>query len=506
MKLTRILALAMVAIMAVSMPAMAERKVHTVTINNIQIQLNDEQATKLGLEVSLSGGGDEDRSYVNFAASGNNNSIVDSAFSYENERITLALDGMTSNYTVSKDELEKLMEQSMDGMSAQEMPFDPEDLQELIESYIEALEQTKELGKKPMTADEAKAFYEEAGFVIGAEETVAVNGIEMTLLRYDLDMDTQGMDKLVSASLSRLPAMKEFMAEYVEFVEEIAEKSGEKIELDPDHLFSGLYSELGSELRVKATVWTDEKGENIRMELEETITEAAPEEGTEPVSVTVPMTMQVNTDDAGQHMTMDMTMNQQGVEMTMNCKVNDAMPQEGAKGDFAFNMVVMGEQIDMNGEFNYDAIGKGEVSFQMDFPMGENSVSRTLVMVSSTGGDVNTNSLRFTTMQLDEGAGAENATNKFSLGFDVTVTEGTMPEGALIDNGKETVELMKMTKEQQDKALEELMTKGIMAYGQLMATDGVAQLVSDMVMAFKDAYETMTDDGAMPTADAQVAA
>ncbi len=498
MKLTRMLALVMALVMLISAPAMAGAKTHTVTFKHISIQENANDPTKMGLEVSFTGGGDEDRGYGAMTASGDGKQIVDAAISMENEMITLSMDGLTSNYTISKDDIEKMMEQGMGEDQNPDMPFDPEDIQELMEKYIEAIQQAKEQGKQTFTDEELAAFYTDAGFVAGAEETVTVNGVEMTLPRYDLDMDAQGLDKMISASFARVPAMKEFMEAYVEFLEKVSADSLETVHFDDEHLFSSLFEQTGTDIRVKAALWTDAKGDNLRMEMEETVTEKLPDspaaeaeatEPREPVTVVVPMTMQVNTDERGMHMTMDMDMDQQGVAMKMLFKLNDALLNEGAKGNFLFDMTVEDQAINLTGDYGYDAAGKGVLNCELNVPVGENATSRNSFQVTSTGGDVNTHSVQLRTMQMQKEGAITKELSRLTVGFDMVTAEGELPQGALIDNGKPSVDILTMTKEQQDKAMEELMTKGIMAYGQLMATEGVAKLLTDMVMMAQRAYE-----------------
>lgn len=469
----RMLSLALVlTVLLMPVSALAgDGKLKTVTASNFSLTVNDQEPILIGVTAKATVGMDDDRCYLAGDITGGQASIANFKAAMEDELLTLSLDGLSDNYVITQAELQALIEQST-GDQAAAMPFDQEDIQKLVESYMALLESSKAADKQ-----NSIEMFSDMGFVLQPEpEQVEVMGETMELQRVDVKMGLADLDKMMQVLMEQTPEAKAFLEEYFKFLEKLMQQSGAEMELDVEHLFESLYKDMGMDLSVEATVWTDDKGENMRMDMVENMSVT---EGNVTTTVSVPFMMQVKTDAEGAHMLMNMDMEQDGVKMAMSMGMNTAADDNA--GDFTMNITAQSEDaepvaIDLSGSYAQDENGDNrhfQGSLNVD---AEGDTALITLKVDGTGakGEARQNHIE---LGVTASQGGENLLT-CEFGFDLDTEQADMPEGALDMPEKPAVKITEMDEEQLQKLQTEGMTAVIMGYGALMQDEGVAKLMS----------------------------
>ena len=472
MKRMQVLAMVMAVMMLVgAVPALAVES-SSIEIGNIKIAHSDGEELDLGLglkgEITLDG----DNFAMSAAVQGNGEDIVHIKVGLEGEQFVLGMDGLKNNYTIAAADLEAMAKQIDADVQVPAMPS--KEIEDLIAAYKAMIEEAEAQEANPPTDAERIEMIKEMGFEDKGEAAVEIHGKAFTMHHYEGKFDVEDFDRLLTVSLKKSPSAKLFLEKYVEVLQKVAAQSGEDVhfEFDIDHLYSSMLTGEDIALDSNINLWMDDAGENVRVEMLMNVT-------SEDETAQVPYIVEVTTDENGEHVTMNMDMNADGESVKMTMAVNDAKLSEGARGDMKVDMDVADMSVSFFAAYDYDAAGAGTIDATVKVEDGTSEPTDFTFSVKSTGGDTNTHHVQFGTVSGDIA----------TIAFDVTLASKEVDAVAFDDGGKPTVSIKDMTEEDQKLLEEELMTKGFMAYGQLMATDGVAKLMSDVMTDVEGAME-----------------
>ncbi len=487
--LKKVLSLMMVlALFALPLSALAEGgKLHTVKLSNFEVKINEEEPIKVDLSFESTFGMDADNFYYAAKADAGKNPVANFQLSGEDETLKLKLDGMKSNYQITMADLEQLMKAGMEsatGAAAAEMPFDPEDLQKMVESYVEMIQSLSETEK----LDEVsfRQMLDEAGIAYESKaEQAQVFDETIDATRYDVNLTLDDMDKMMAYIGQKVPAYKDYMDAYVDFMQKAMAASGEGIEIDKEHLIKSMYAELGVDLTVGMSVWSTEDESKTRVELNEVVAITTEGDETKTETVKMPCVVEAITTDDAQKMRMTMDMDAQGDQMNFTMDIDAQGPKGAQKGLMTMKMTVAEKDaplVGMDMRCTYDETAK-EFDFRM--AVDAEDVLVNIGLSSAKNGDASRVTLAVDATEKEEKLFA------FSLGFDFAQSEAELPAGQLLDlSDKPVVNIAQLTQEDAAQFQTDVTTVGIMGYGALMQTEGVAKLLS---MAMTAATQMITE-------------
>ena len=489
----RILAMVLVMMMVFAMPAMAEAgKMATVTINNVEISMGTDKNFPLGFSYEMSAGGvGETDGVLNVKFSGADSIIANVTAAMENGEIKLGMDGLSNNYSITEKDLTDLMQSNMPAEATAGMPFTQQELQEVIDAYVKAIEEAAASGKEEMSVEEGYAMM---GLTKGDAEDVIIHEQTMNLPKYQGTLKAEDLDRMIEMSYTYAPSMKDFMEKYIALVQKAAAASGEEITFDADHMFSTMFKETGMDITVDLTVWADDAGDNMRLEMTEHVTAPAEEEGAEPQTISVPFVMEISTSEAGQYITGGMTMGVDDTNALISFEVTDKQLEEGV-GCFGMLLIdVNNTQVNVSFNVSYNADGAGDFDMALTGPTGE-----ALTMnIHSTGGEVNTHRVALGVVGLNPGT---DDMNDVAISFDMTTSESEMPAVLFDDKGKPTISIMEMTDADMQLIQQEAQREAIIMFGKIMSDRGLSEMVSYFTASMQSEIQSQIEYQVEQTGD-----
>lgn len=456
----------------------------TVRISDVHLELGDEETFDIPLDALFTLGADAERFYMDIDAKLGTDPVFKGTIAAEDGLIKMAMDGLSSNYTVSQADLEKMMTDSMTSgsMSADDMA----ELQRLIMEYPNLIKMLSD--EQAMGNLEALTLQEMFGEPISSHpEQVEVFGEVMPMTRYEYILGLEDIDSMYSTALDKMPGIKEWFSDYIALLEKM---SGEQLGLDIDHLFTSSYRQTGLDVIYPVTIWMDEAERNGKMDMWMIDTFDAAS-GNKKLRA-VPYHMQFKTE--GDIQTMEVVMKTNGIsgevmETNVQMEMNLLQP---TMIDMDMSIAVgLFDQND-NMTMNISNKHKGETpeeGFDMALSM-EGMIQGQRIALEYAIDNVGENSKLSMDLYADLD---ELLVIDFKASVNITVSEGAQMPDVLLDlSDKPVLDALSMTDEEGEKLIGELTTAGIIAYGTFMKDPAIAKLIGKAVSGMASITNTYT--------------
>lgn len=491
MFMKKIIALVLVTVLAlVPLAALAETETISTRFNNFQLGLNGVEKRDIALDLELNALESGDTFGLNGTAKGGEVTIASGQLASDGKNITLGMKGLSSNYTFNIEKLmAKIQSEFESATASSDMPFTSEDISKLMNAYMNLIKSAIETGEhNKLSNEDGMKMLESLGTVKGEPETVTVNGTELTMPRYELTIDNNNIDQFFLIYDELIPGYSNFMIEYVNFLAKATD-----LGLPEGASISELFNAIGMNMTIDCVFWADMEGNNMLMEVTETMT--MQHEGGEPETVSMPFTIEVTSDGMGNDL-VNMSTDIEGDKLIMTMAMNDRRPEAGADGDFSFALSAVNSDgsdaftMTMDGAARFDAddVGTFKTEFALEAPgflrqMFEFNVDKVKgsahVFTSSTTTDLS----------------VESEPIVCTFEFDVSTSKSESGDQSVFDDGgKPTLDLLELTDEQMKTLRQELKTQMIVMLGSFMQTPGVAETISDAFTAMEALMDKMPEN------------
>ena len=492
-----------------------EGKLYTLSIGNVSFALNGAPEQTIGATLNLKGGMDEDGRFLFGAdAQGGETAIGRFTLSGDGENLLAYLDGMSSAYGVTVEQLKHLMAESVQpGASELSDNFDMEALQGMIEGYVgmlmdlgdpENLQQmeNEELQRKLM------ALYGIDPEAEPASEQVTVLGETMTLLRYDMRIDKENVDALYDVMSEVDENVDKFWSNYKKFC---ATAMG----VDPDTFsLSAAMTEMGMDMSFEMAVWGDEAGEwaRVDMKINMTVTEDGRTETivmpyvieahAKDDAIKMAITMDMAEIDAQMKMTMDAAEEAGVVTMKMNMDMavedetvsmgmdftKDTSDESAKKLSGAVTVDADGEQVKITVDGAYQLAEDGAETLNGSLTVMDNGQETAALALNYAGAISKGEGVYQRGGRLTFSADAMG--DSLKLGADVNYKHEPLTDEAFAAiEALPQIDYSRIVNDEQaqEQAMVELQTVMINALGAMMQTPGVAELIAQSMAAVNSA-------------------
>ena len=497
-------------------------RLYTLSIGNVSFALNGAPAQTIGATLNLKGGMKEDGRFL-FGVDAQGGDAVIGRFTLtgDEENLLAYLDGMSSAYGITVEQMQQIMAESGQG-SASEMPdnFDMEALKGMIEGYVGLLMDVSDPEKLAQMQseelqDQIMTLYGVDPKAEPASEQVTVLGESLTLSRYDMSMNIKDVDALYEVLGAANENMNKFWTNYKKFAATAMGMEADSFSL------SALMAEAGMDMTMDMTLWADEADEwaKIDMKINMTVTD-----GGETRTVVMPYLIEVHEKDELMKMSMTMDMSEIDAGMRMNM---DAVEEGGVvtlKMDM--DMEVEGETMSMAMDFAKDKSREDEQKLSGTMAMNADGEQVNIAVdgtyqLAEDGAEemsgnltVEANGEKVAILALNYAGAIAKGEGLYQRGGRLTFSANAMGEtleiGAdlnykhepLTDEAFAAIEALPqigfsqvMEDEQaQQQAMVELQTAMITAMGAVMQTPGVAELVAQTMTAMESAAQEGYED------------
>lgn len=532
-------------------------RLYTLSVGNVSFSLNGSAEQTIGATLNVRGGAAEDgRFLLGVDALGGDATIGQLTLTGNEEDMTAYLNGMSSAYGVTAEDIQRVMAQSAQsaGVDVPQTPsnMDMDALQGMIEGYVGMLMDLSDPEKVAQMNSEEVARQVMAAYGVDMEaeaamEEITLFGEQVTLPRYDTVVTVENMDQLVEVMRQVTPNYAKFFDNYMKFV-----ATAVGYEMSEPASFAQFFQALGMDMTMDMTIWGEMEGELARTDA--VMHMSVTEDGrtfTQDMPVTVEvmendgaakMTMTMENADVSMkmdmdateengvstmQMNMDMTVEDETVTMAMDftadtsapnaCKVNGALTVGPQDQQVRMALDLTSEKAEDGAEhtagtLTIDAAGEQQVVLGLDndYRLAEDGTEAMDLTLTATAGGAQMGAINLNYAgEITKGDGhyarggrlnlsGQAMDQSFTLGMDLNYRHEPLTEEMLGQLDALTrVDLMQAVddKEAMQQAELELETVMMTALGGLMQTPGVAEIIAQMMVAQQNAASDYGDYG-----------
>ncbi len=415
------------------------------------------------------------------------------------EQAVYTMDGLSANYAISMEEaLKQEQEEEYDYM-----PYSTNMLSELGAALYEVIEESEK-----MTPEQQQAHSAEILRLVGVDLAVEpakvqteVLGEKMSLYCVEVRIDAAKMDEIFNHPFPEAPAVGAFFSKYLDFMVDAMRR--QDVEISRERAFSDMLKQDGGEMTMRLAVLTDETGDHLRVDALQTIDHLL-SEGDKRGAISTQMGFQMRRDERGRHGLVILEAADDYAVTDGQLKF-DLLPREGAPLNSVSAVLTWTPKkedrwtppmrLALDGVHSVNSQNERLINGTLSTAWGssETRVKLDARLVQGETGQSGPVKLTVTTGEMEKEGAVHREDTRFLLGFDLKLEQISMSDVPPVPE-KPTVRIAEMTKEQQRQLDSELSIRGIMSYGALMATPGVARLISDATIAAQRAFEEMLED------------